>query len=781
MALDHIFETPFQIHFSFEPLLNRMKNAIKNGNDVSGIYQEILKKVEERPELYGEISIEYLNENKDFIRYLVSELFPESLSDNEIKALSIPFVNFIFNPTRRLEKILSDAGEGFDLRFRGFYADQLYVMSCCIILSSYYKIPVRYEFPLVYDIPNKEGYTNFYRILTNADFLEIHPTDQSIMLSEDEIQELLDQYENLDLWKEKFPPKSWDLKGFGLISMYDATTEIAISNLKGILIQTKENPSEIKQKLTEIFKSIYRISDLEIGFTSINLKDHQFEYSPINNAIDSKVLSGISYFQRERPETDEGFIRLLNDKKYFSISDIDVYFKENSDCYVVSNLIKQNIKSAIFIPIHNDQKLLGIIEITSKQKLLNSINATKMDAVLPFLSDSISMLYANLENHISALIQQEYTTIHPSVYWKFYDEVRRHINFGSNEIIKNLPYRSISFEQLTPLYGQTDIKNSSKKRNEAILKDLKTQLETLLSLIHSLKTKSEVNDLVSLIQTKYKELEVGLKAYTETDFQNFLVKHVHPRLDGLKFENIHNNKKITAYFQTIESNGLIFSEHRKNFEKNLSLINRELSHLLDKRLESQQKHFPFYSERFRTDGVEHNLYIGASIAPWLTYDAVYLKNLRLAQFRILIESEILLQNLRNQNNFDLEVTSLILAYSTKIGIKFRMDEKKFDVDGGYNARYEVIKKRIDKSLLKNSKERLVQPGKISIVYSNDKEKIEYLHYISILQQEGHLKSEIELVDVENLQGIVGLKAIRVQVNPSQTEFQYPFYIPKNIS
>jgi hypothetical protein len=51
-----------------------------------------------------------------------------------------------------------------------------------------------------------------------------------------------------------------------------------------------------------------------------------------------------------------------------------------------------------------------------------------------------------------------------------------------------------------------------------------------------------------------------------------------------------------------------------------------------------------------------------------------------------------------------------------------MDEKRFDVDGAYNSRYEVIKKRIDKAYIKNTTERITQPGKICIVYSSNEDE-----------------------------------------------------------
>jgi hypothetical protein len=92
-----------------------------------------------------------------------------------------------------------------------------------------------------------------------------------------------------------------------------------------------------------------------------------------------------------------------------------------------------------------------------------------------------------------------------------------------------------------------------------------------------------------------------------------------------------------------------------------------------------------------------------------------------------------------------------------------MDEKRFDVDGTYNARYEVMKKRIDKSFIKGTKERLTQTGKLAIVYSQKKDELEYLRYISFLKSKGYFTNNIEIVELEGLQGVSGLKAIRAEI------------------
>jgi len=103
------------------------------------------------------------------------------------------------------------------------------------------------------------------------------------------------------------------------------------------------------------------------------------------------------------------------------------------------------------------------------------------------------------------------------------------------------------------------------------------------------------------------------------------------------------------------------------------------------------------------------------------------------------------------------------VYNSPLSVRFRMDEKRFDVDGTYNARYEILKKRLDKALVKGTHERITQKGKIAIVYSQKKDEREYLRYIRFLQSKKCLTDNVEILELEGLQGVSGLKAIRVEV------------------
>jgi hypothetical protein len=161
--------------------------------------------------------------------------------------------------------------------------------------------------------------------------------------------------------------------------------------------------------------------------------------------------------------------------------------------------------------------------------------------------------------------------------------------------------------------------------------------------------------------------------------------------------------------------------------------------------------------------VEFNIYVGQALSPHKPFSDIYVRNLKLWQLTFLTKAARLTHLLEKRLPLLLQTTQLILAHSIPLSISFRRKERKFDVDGAYNIRYEIIKKRIDKVHLRDSEERLTQPGKIAIVYSQQKELLEYLEYIEFLQGEKLLGENLEHLELEDTQGISGLKAVRVDV------------------
>ncbi|WP_294820198.1 GAF domain-containing protein [uncultured Flavobacterium sp.] len=778
MEVEHHVESPLIAKISFHKVLETLEEIAESDVDYRSDYAKaLLRHAAPYPELRDGITdLSLLEKHEKLIKNLLSDLFPTALTKNEIKAAAIPFFNITFNHTKRFKKILVNAGDDFGMSIRNFDDHQFYVFCCCLVLNRYYGHHFDFSKPLFYDIPDSDGIMHHYRILYNADFMELLPTDKAVHITDDDVALLMDNFDNLELWKEKFPPGSWISKGFGIVSLFDATTESAISNLKSNLLISDEMKEIAKANFEGIFRSIYQIPDLRIGFTEVNIEDNLFTLAPFQE-IKSHILNGSAEMSCDSMLCDETLDSMLSEKKFFILSDVEAYkLQQGADSGFAEQLLAQDIRSCIFAPIIKNGRLLGFIElVSSRAKELNSINSNKLTYILPFLTDTIDRYYSELQNEIDAIIQNEYTAIHHSVYWKFREEALLHITSKDN---RDQAYKEIVFREVYPLYGQIDIKGSSTARNESIEKDLILQIERLLSLFRFIFKKENlplIEQHIFELKNLQAELSESLKADTESGIQAYIINEVHPVLKHFDSSNAEIHQKITAYFATLDSKMKMVYDSRKNFDDALSVINKQMAEVLDRKQAEAQSYFPHYYERFKTDGVEHNLYIGASISPKHTYSPLYLNNLRLWQLQAMCEMENEYYRLRPGLPYDLDVTSLILVFSSPISIRFRMDEKRFDVDGTYNARYEVVKKRIDKSNIKGTKDRITEKGKITIVYSQKQEEAEYRRYIQFLQHKKMLGNVIETFEVEDLQGVTGLKALRVSVEYDSDKKQETTY------
>jgi len=86
------------------------------------------------------------------------------------------------------------------------------------------------------------------------------------------------------------------------------------------------------------------------------------------------------------------------------------------------------------------------------------------------------------------------------------------------------------------------------------------------------------------------------------------------------------------------------------------------------------------------------------------------------------------------------------------------------VDGAYDVRHEIIKSRLDKALIKGTGERLTQPGKIAVVYSNPEEGRQIQQHVDFMTNQGKLNDDLEILDLDDMPDVKGLKALRVRIN-----------------
>lgn len=764
--MQQLKDFPFDIQISFHKVIEEYEKQLDEiESDISREYMEkMLQYLSDYPQLSeGFEDPKLLKKYKEPIKILLGDLFPSILTNNEIKAASVPFHNILFNSSKRLKQILNDAGEDFRLALRNMDEDVIYIFACIQILNQYYDYKVDISRPLYYDIPDKHGIKKHYRIAMNADFVEIFPKKNAPELKQKDVDILVQNVDKVELWKEKIPPHSYIFKGFTLVNLTDVTIDDAISELKTTLLFEEINEVEELQKLQEIFRSIYKISDLRVGFTVFNRREMVFERMENKEAY-SFILDKEMPNDCETGICEKGLKKLVDENSYFTIANVGDYVK-NNDNLLAKNLKKHHVKSCLLAPIAKNGKLLGVLELVSERKNgLNSINAIKLDDILPYIVATVERNRNDFENRVKAVIQSECTSIHPSVLWIFEKEAKKFIRDLDKDGLAS--FKDITFKDVYPLYGQIDIVASSDARNEAIKKDLLDQLDIILDII---KKAYEIEELPIYDQVKYrisdfkKDIEDKLNASSEQKVFNLLQKEVNPLMSHLKKQSEEIKNLVEEYKKKLNPETGIVYNHRKKYDETVQQINRTMSRYIDKKQVQAQEIYPHYFERYKTDGVDHNIYIGASMANKKPFNKVYLFNLRLWQLSTMCEMENRFYQLQENTPIKLEGASLILVYNTTMSIRYRMDEKKFDVDGTYNARYEIIKKRIDKAFVKGTEERVTQKGKMTIVYSQSSDEREYLQYIKYLQAKKYFGEEVEILELEDVQGVVGLKALRVNI------------------
>jgi hypothetical protein len=372
-----------------------------------------------------------------------------------------------------------------------------------------------------------------------------------------------------------------------------------------------------------------------------------------------------------------------------------------------------------------------------------------------------------LDARVQAMIKEKCTNIHPVVEWRFRKAVFNAIERKSESVSDAAAeMEPIAFENVYPLYGLADIRGASAQRGVAIQADLLTQLRLAADV---LRTAHEVRTLPALAELSYRvdkriaQVQRSLNSGDEIGIVGFLRANVESLFDQLGTFGTDVRARIQLYRGALDARLGVVYRRRQLFEESVTRIAETISAHLDREELAAQAMFPHYFEMQKTDGVDYQIYVGPSLLEDGSFDPICLKNLRLWQLMLTCGIAVRAHQLRDRLPVPLETTHLILVQHTPRSIRFRFDEKRFDVDGAYDIRYEIVKRGIDKAVVEGTSDRVTQPGKIAIIYSQSPEGREYRGYIEYLQSLGYLTSEVEELDLSELQGVQGLRALRVAV------------------
>ncbi|QHL88943.1 GAF domain-containing protein [Nibribacter ruber] len=760
---------PFKAYFSLTPIINYWQNEQTGCRSSFNLCaDEIKKQLKAAPELLQPIEdFSALEKHQCLIDLLMTAIFPPATQVVEAIGTVGPLYDASFYYTDLFKQIiLTDQNHlkrplNIDENRMLFNRVRMVYF---LVLEKFYGIQVPHEEFLIYTVPDYQlGLYRHFNVEINTQFLEINALQELPELAESDIQYLLDNIRDMDIWMQALPPDLFEISGFYTLHLVDVTVQEVLSSLKNDLLERDVMlaPDRFEQ-LQEKVRIFFKRPHLQLGVAAFHKNRSTFVNfgNKINHSFLLQSEPGSSSYVGFKSIYDS----LVREGKPLVIKDVSV--TQLLPDGVREEMLGMGIRNIILALLRYGDEPIGILELGSPNPGdLDNFSLAKMDQFLPLFSVAVNRNSEEVESRVQAVIREKFTAIHPVLEWRFREAALNMLN-RANEMNGAAEMEPIVFKDVYPLYAVADVRSSSTERNTAIQGDLAEHLhlaERILKKAIEVHTLPILDELRFSVSKHLRQLKKGVLQQDGILIFELLRTQVEPMFTFLEATHPDLLPYIQNYRNAMDPQLGILYKRRKAFEESLTLINETISKYIEQEELKAQEMYPHYFEKFKTDGVEFNIYVGASLEETQPFDAMFLRNLRLWQLMVMCEVTRLTAALKPQLEVPLETTQLILMHSQPLAIRFRQDERKFDVDGAYNIRYEIVKKRVDKAMVRGTDERLTQPGKIAIVYSQAREANEYLEYIEYLQNKNMLTEDVEHLEIEDLQGVSGLKALRVYV------------------
>ncbi len=762
--ISNIKNNYYQSRLSFKPVFEKFnetqKGQSKGSPNVAKLFEEFEKELSSLSELKG------AQDQSERVETLIRALFPALFFEGQTGFIGTPFTKEFTFMTPAMRSMF-DSGK-WEIKLKASIlhpkAVQTVLQAGTCILEKHYNGQRGLEHTEVMSLRHKETQLEkHFKINIITDFIKSIPLKPLKKLNEKQIFQLLNEWDNAELWLECFPPENFIFEGMVIGYLTEVTDVEIMSQLKVKLLEEPNSsaPDEILQEMTRAFRSFLGMP--EITFGSTQSIDHMLQ-----SGASWTIIGDIPFLATlPRESINEGvYGKVFEGKEPVLVGDLK---KLHEPSQIDNILIKKGYRSLLLAPMFDyDGKILGAFELASKKPYqFSKITLVKLKDVISLFELGTNRWMEELDNSINLFIQQQYTSIHPSVEWKFIEVSKKYLwSKMLNE--ENIVLEPVVFKNIYPLYAQADIVGSSTLRNKSIESDLIDNLERVKKVIKTCSEKLAF-DLLDVYLSKVDEnLERLKRGYyvssDESQIVDLLTREIHPLLKELQANHEEApHSLLKEYFKYLDPKLDIVYHKRKAYEDSVSQLNQELSGFIEKEDAKKQKILPHFFEKYTTDGIEYNIYIGESLLKNGGFSEYYLKDFRLWQLIKMCKVTRLVKRVSQELPVPLTTAQLVFVFNNHLSIRFQMDEKQFEVDGAYNVRYEILKKRIDKAVIKGTGERLTQSGKIAIVWLNEIDKREYLEYLIHLQNKGFITNEIEELELEKLQGAEGLKALRVTV------------------
>lgn len=765
-----------KIHF--EPFFRYLESFTESGvssDEVIPLFA--LERIKEIEHVSGKLSKHNLSAYKDILQLIYS--LSVSLIDTDPKrywALATPLAEETFYGTNAFFDLWKNRLEEQDIQDQMQDGDNLNnqeKLVYALIFERLYGLPTKENNTIVYHHLNEKGeIIDYYDLNIDFKFVDIKPKKD---LPKFDLGNLTKNTNDASLfdWNHvvnAIKIEDFELSGFTILTVKKSSLEHTIKRIQSILLNLATYNyhlflSDLEKIIAPILKGRDTIFNLFPLFELNGLPF--FDYSITNKSI----LISETYASNSYTNINPQVANYLKHPHLIFYNTLDAI--KNTTSFFDERIKASGVKTYRCIPLIHNHALSGIMEVYSHQlDHLNNETIQSLRALVPLLSQLSYDVTTEFKKRIDEIIINRFTTIQPAVQWKFNHVAAQFIQELENDE-QNTHITPVIFQEVYPLYGAIDVKDSTVIRNASILKDFSFKVKQLALLIDEL-TRDGKHQLLIEFSKRVDHITGSLDqiSFDESMVKiiEFFRKDVQPFLEAARREFSTKQAIIEHYAKHFFTNRETGEFYRNEFETSLWKINHIISKELNHFNSFIQGNYPSYFQKFRTDGIEYDIYIGESITPQQTFSKEFINIFRRQQIISMAHIALKAHHAKQDLPISLETTQLIFINPHSIDISFREDERRFDVEGSLNIRYEIIKKRIDKIRVKRTKERLTQVNKIAIVYLSD-EILEDLNLsIQAIYDMGIIESTVEHLKLEDLQGVVGLKAIRLTVNLNYRDF-----------
>ncbi|MCG8684230.1 MAG: GAF domain-containing protein [Desulfobacterales bacterium] len=755
---------------SLEPLLDFWeKKLVPKCSHMETMYGHIKERFDQTPELKGDIEdIGVLNKHYDILQPLMTAVFPPATFEKEISGALTPctFEPFFVSPEFQrifldndnfvksvLEKNLETEINKKRLKLYLLILERIYGIRC----QRLEKVDIKV-------VPDQEtGLSRYFGITADFQFIRIRPLSPPPELTDEDENRIYDNITDLNILKEYIDLDQYEFTGLNLVRAIDVTESEVISALERDLIdQHSIFSSDGIALLEKRLQTLFQRPDMHIGIAALQGEQVMI----IKNDCDSNINCLFSNSQHINLADIEGSIWVEAAKGDGVMRVADLALKPDL-LPAEEQAAAAGIRSMLLSPLSYQGEIIGLLEVfTGTPNDLGPVDTMLLQQVVPIFSVALKRGLDDMDKHIQSIIKEKCTAVHPSVEWRFEQAAISHMERvrQGNTASEMEP---IIFKDVIPFYGQSDIRGSSLARNKGIQKDLTHQL----NLAHGVMEASSnhrswpiLQEFKYRIQTKLDQISKGVTSSDENAVFTLLKNEIGPSFEDLKTLGPDVADKINAYENALDPVAGMVYDKRKDYEESVFQVNQALSAYLEQEDSLIQKDFPHYFEKRQTDGVDYMMYIGASMNKNQRLARFHVQDMTLWQLMLACGLAWHTEQLKPRLKVPLDTCHLILVNHTPLSIRFRFDEKRFDVDGAYDVRHEIIKSRLDKALVKKTGERLTQPGRIAVVYSNPAEGREIRQHIEFMTTLGKLNNDMEFLELDDMPDVRGLKAIRVGVD-----------------